>query len=131
MNTKTKNQTEQRSTQRTSSKQMTNAELKAAAAIYEQEFADDLFREMTPESRKRWARVKKKMGRPKIGKGVKVVSVSLEQGLLAKTDHLAKRLGVSRASLISRGLARLVEEGALSTGNRPQRLSKGARRDAS
>lgn len=95
------------------SSDMSVAELGAAARIYEQEFAIDQFKKLSPENRKRWARVKKKMGRPKIGKGVKVVSISVEQGLLAKADTLAKKLGISRASLVSRGLTRIVEEGLL------------------
>jgi metal-responsive CopG/Arc/MetJ family transcriptional regulator len=35
---------------------------------------------------------------------VKVISVSLEKGLLSRCDALAKKLGVSRAALVSRGL---------------------------
>lgn len=105
---------------RKSSSTMTIAELEAAAAIYDHEFADDQFHEMSPANKRRWARVKKKMGRPKIGKGVKVVSISLEQGLLTKADNLAKKLGISRANLVSRGLTRLVEEGVRSSPVKPQ-----------
>ena len=43
-------------------------------------------------------------GRPKIGNGVKVISLSVEQGLLARADRLAKKLEISRAQLVRRGL---------------------------
>jgi hypothetical protein len=33
-----------------------------------------------------------------------VISVSVERGLLGRSDRLAKSLGVSRAALIERGL---------------------------
>ena len=46
----------------------------------------------------------RKMGRPKIGQGVKVISLSVEQGLLKRADALAKRQKISRAELVSRAL---------------------------
>ncbi len=94
------------------STKMTSTELEAAAAIYEQEFADESFEKLSPASQRRWERVKRKMGRPKVGDGVKVVSISLESGLLDQADKLAKKMGISRARLVSRGLNRLVEEAA-------------------
>ncbi len=69
-------------------------------------------RPMTPAERARWKKVqaglkaahKKKMGRPVTGKGVKVISLSMEQGLLKRADARAKKEGISRAALIARGL---------------------------
>jgi metal-responsive CopG/Arc/MetJ family transcriptional regulator len=40
---------------------------------------------------------------------VKVISVSVEQDLLVESDRLARRLGVSRARLIERGLRVILE----------------------
>jgi predicted transcriptional regulator len=52
--------------------------------------------------------------RPRRGRGAKVISVRLEQDLLARFDALAKSLGISRALLIERGLkAVLAAEGRL------------------
>ena len=48
--------------------------------------------------------------------GVKVISVSVERGLLSKSDALASRLGISRAALIERGL-RLVLAGRVAAGS--------------
>ena len=42
---------------------------------------------------------------------MKVISVSVERGLLARSDALARDLGISRASLIERGLRAVLEAG--------------------
>ena len=65
---------------------------------------------MTPEAKKAWEAAKRKRGRPREGQGAKVVSVSLERTLLARSDRLAKRLKISRAKLIASGLERLLDE---------------------
>ena len=55
--------------------------------------------------RKRFARVAKKLGgRPKVGKGAKVVSISVEADLLKSADAYAKRLGIGRTELFVQGL---------------------------
>ena len=41
------------------------------------------------------------------GKGAKVISITVERTLLARSDALAARLGVSRAGLVERGLRAL------------------------
>jgi Ribbon-helix-helix protein, copG family len=83
---------------------MTSSELAEATAPYGLEMAIDEFRALTPQSRARWERARRKVGRPRRGKGAKVISVSVEQDLLEASDRLAKELGVSRARLIERGL---------------------------
>jgi hypothetical protein len=60
--------------------------------------------DMTPAAQARWARAKRKPGRPRRGKGAKVISVSVERDLLSRSDALAKDLGLSRTGLIERGL---------------------------
>jgi hypothetical protein len=88
------------------------AELAEEAARYEREMVIDEFGPMTVEARARWSRAKRKPGRPRRGKGAKVISVSVERGLLSRSDALAKDLGLSRAGLIERGLqAVLATEG--------------------
>jgi hypothetical protein len=72
----------------------------------------DEFGPMTAAARARWVRAKRKPGRPRRGKGAKVISVSVERDLLSRSDALAKDLGLSRAGLIERGLqAVLATEG--------------------
>jgi predicted transcriptional regulator len=84
--------------------QMNTKELGQATKEFEREFVADAFGPPGPVERQQWRRAKRKRGRPRRGRGVKVISVSLEKGLLSRCDALAKRLGVSRAALISRGI---------------------------
>lgn len=59
---------------------------------------------LTAADRRRFERVKKKLGRPKVGKGARVVSVSVEKALLDSADAFAKREGIGRTELFVRGL---------------------------
>jgi metal-responsive CopG/Arc/MetJ family transcriptional regulator len=47
---------------------------------------------------------RKKVGRPKKGAGVKVISLSVEKKLLERADAAARRKGISRAELVATGL---------------------------
>lgn len=88
------------------------SELAEDTARYEREMVIDEFGPITAAARARWARAKRKPGRPRRGKGAKVISVSVERGLLSRSDALAKDLGLTRAGLIERGLqAVLATEG--------------------
>ena len=84
--------------------EMTTAELSEATKEFDKPFVADTFKPLSPEMRARWERAKRKVGRPKQGRGVRIISVSVERGLLARSDALARKMGVSRAALISRGL---------------------------
>jgi hypothetical protein len=83
---------------------MRTDELADATAAYGQEMIIDEFKPLSRAARNRWERAQRKPGRPRRGKGVKVISVSVEQDLLQRSDKLARSLGVSRARLIERGL---------------------------
>ncbi len=89
-------------------------ELAAVTAEFEKEMEIAKSRPLTALERAWWNRVRRAPGRPLRGRGAKVVSVTVERELLAKSDALAKRLGISRALLIERGLkAVLAAEGGL------------------
>jgi len=90
--------------------EMNADELAEATAEFDQEFVADTFSPLTEEQRARWERIKRKRGRPPVGKGSKVISVSLERELLARTDKLAKKMQVPRAQLIARGLRSVLAE---------------------
>jgi hypothetical protein len=90
--------------------QMNAKELAAATARFDKEFVIDQSREPTPEERAQWRRAKRKPGRPKQGRGVQIISVSIEKGLLKKTDLLAKKLHTQRTKLIARGLEAILNE---------------------
>jgi hypothetical protein len=93
---------------------MTAGELAQATAIYGRDMAIDDFEPLKGSAREAWNRARRKRGRPRRGKGAKVISVSVERGLLSRSDNLARDLGVSRAGLIERGLkAVLAAEGKL------------------
>lgn len=85
-------------------------ELREATKEFDKEFVIDTFRPMNAAERAQWERMKRKPGRPRVGEGVEVVSVSIERGLLKKSDRLAKKLKVSRAKLIAAGLERMLAE---------------------
>ena len=85
------------------------SEIAEAGARYGREFAIDEFGPMTPAAQARWARAKRKTGPPRRGAGVKAISVSVDRDLLSRSDALAKDLGLSRASLIERGLSAVLE----------------------
>jgi hypothetical protein len=61
--------------------------------------ADEL-RPLTAAERKRWARVKRKIGRPRVGNGAVPVSVSLERTLLKRVDAEARREGMTRSAFL-------------------------------
>jgi hypothetical protein len=66
----------------------------------EREDAAREFRPLTPAQRRRWERIKRKPGRPKLGKGTRVVSVTVEKDLLSRADAYAKRAGLTRARFV-------------------------------
>ena len=78
--------------------------LERLTAEFDREGVAAEFQPLAPADRKRWERVRRKPGRPKKGQGVKVISVSVERGLLARSDALARRMGMTRAGLIERSL---------------------------
>ncbi|HOB76255.1 MAG TPA: hypothetical protein PKG54_17225 [Phycisphaerae bacterium] len=90
--------------------EMNTEELARATAEFDQEFIVDTFKPLTPEQQREWRRIKRKLGRPRKGKGAKVISVSVERGLLARSDRLAKKLGITRAALIAQGLEHMLEK---------------------
>ena len=93
--------------------QMTARELAKSTAEFDQDMVVDRSRELTPAEQSRWERARRKPGRPKVGKGAQVISVSLEKGLLSRADRLARKLQLPRTQLIAMGLEALLENPAL------------------
>ena len=93
---------------------MNARKLRAATKDLTREMVADEFHPMGPAERARWERARRKPGRPPRGAGAKVISVSVERVLLVRSDALARNLGITRASLVERGLkAVLAAEGRL------------------
>jgi hypothetical protein len=94
--------------------EMTTEELAEATAEFDEEFVIDRCTPLTPEQRARWEAAKRKLARPKADGREKTVSVLLDKDLLARSDALARKMGLTRSSLIARGLkAVLAAEGEL------------------
>jgi len=89
--------------------ELTLQDLAELTREFDDELIVDSFGEPTAPQRAQLQRAKRKRGRPQTGKGVKVISLSLERNLLAEADRLAKKLRVPRSQLISRGLRLLLE----------------------
>lgn len=69
-------------------------------------------RPLNAEERRQWRRFKAKMGRPRVGKGVKTISLTVERELLAQADAYAKRHRISRAKLVAQGLQTILGSAA-------------------
>lgn len=82
-----------------------------ATKEFDREMVITRSRPLTPTERAAWEQARRKPGRPRKGAGVKVISVSVERDLLSRADVLAQSLGVSRASLIERGLKAVLRAG--------------------
>lgn len=86
-------------------------ELQEAMAKFDQEMIVAKSRPLNLRQQRAWEHARRKPGRPRRGAGVKVISVSVERELLARSDLLATVLGISRAALIERGLRALLATG--------------------
>jgi len=69
-------------------------------------------RPLNVRERRQWRRFKAKMGRPKIGKGAKTISLTVEKELLHQADAYAKRHRISRAKLVAKGLRAVIGSAA-------------------
>jgi hypothetical protein len=94
---------------------MTPAEKERLAARFERQSPAERWaaaRRPTPTEAARAVRMAKRMGRgrPKLGKGTRVVSVTVEIDLLKRADAYAKQMGLKRAELFTQGLRRVVPD---------------------
>ena len=90
--------------------QMTTSELKEATREFDAEdVGTKTFKSPNQRQREQLARAKRKRGRPRVGKGARVISVSIESGLLTKVDALAKRKRSKRGTLIALGLQAILD----------------------
>ena len=83
---------------------MTAEELEAESAKLDRELILDASRPLSPRLRAKLGKARRKRGRPRVGKGAQRVLVTIERGLLGEADALARKLRISRAQVIARGL---------------------------
>lgn len=88
---------------------MTDAQRDAEVAPFDKE---DLSpgKPLSPRQRRTFERLVKR-GRPPVGQGAEKIRISLERGLLKRTDMLARKMHVSRSHLIATGLRHVLENG--------------------
>lgn len=82
---------------------MNAAELAESTEEFEKEFAFRKTRPLSAKDKRLHARAKRR-GRPRIGEGAEKFRVSIERGLLLKSDAYARKHGMSRSELIAKGL---------------------------
>jgi hypothetical protein len=91
---------------------MTAAELREATREYDEPTRGNTLpgRPLTKRQRAEFERARR--GRPRIGKGAKVISLSMERSLLKRTDARAKATHITRAELVARALEALLAKKA-------------------
>jgi hypothetical protein len=67
---------------------------------------------LSPEMKALSERMKRKRGRPMVGKGSQVISLSIERELLKRSDELAKKEGLTRPQLFAQALQRMLRRRA-------------------
>jgi hypothetical protein len=89
---------------------LSDAEKDAEVAKYDRGADLRETKPLTPAQRKLWSKAKRKRGRPRLGKGVEVISLSVEKDLLRKADQMAESEGISRAAVFARGLQAMLRK---------------------
>lgn len=70
-------------------------------------------REFERWRKKAIAEHRRRRGRPRVGKGTQIISISVERGLLKTSDGFAKRKGVKRSQMIAAGLRAVMKDPSL------------------
>jgi hypothetical protein len=89
---------------------MSAKELAEGTAEFDRESVADTFDRPGPEAKARWARARRKRGRPVRGEGATRISVTIEKGLLRRADTFVEQSGQTRSQLIERGLKAVLSE---------------------
>jgi hypothetical protein len=84
---------------------LTDAEKDAEVAPFEKgEIPLSKSRPLTTAERRFWDKVKRGLGRPKVGRGATVVPISIERGLLEEVNAFAKANHLKRSQMVAEGL---------------------------
>jgi hypothetical protein len=81
--------------------EMSAKELAEATKQFDEPLVVDQSRPLTSAEREQWKQVKRKRGRPKIGRGYQRVSISVEKGLLKRMTAYAKKRQMTRSGLVA------------------------------
>lgn len=88
--------------------EMTTAELREATKEFDDPNYDPPAVPWTEKDTELHERARRKPGRPRNGLGAKTIALSVERGLLDRSDRLAKKHGLTRAQLVALGLQGLL-----------------------
>ena len=88
--------------------EMTTAELRRATHKYDRAFSAEKAVTPPPAEQAKLRRLRRKMGRPKQGEGCKQIAITIERGLLKRTDAYARQLGMTRSAVIAAGIGKLI-----------------------
>ena len=86
--------------------EMTTAELREATKQFDKGEGGPAIKPSPEELAQQRRARRKSPGRPRVGKGARRVSVSIEGERLKHIDEQAKRLGISRSEFIARAVER-------------------------
>jgi hypothetical protein len=87
---------------------MTTDELREATKEFDEEFAADQAKPLSPSMQKRWQRAQAKLAQAGNGSHQQTIAVKLDKPLLDRCTALAKKKRISRDTLIARGLKALL-----------------------
>lgn len=88
---------------------LSDYEKEAISREFDRPIHSSQMRPLTPAERRQWEKARRGRGRPKIGKGTQVVSITVEKDLLKWVDAYAKKIGFSRARLFGSALQEMRE----------------------
>jgi hypothetical protein len=80
---------------------MSAQELAEATKQFDEPHVVERSQPLTATEREQWKRVKRKRGRPKVGRGHQRVSISVEKELLKRITAYAKNRRVTRSGLVA------------------------------
>jgi hypothetical protein len=92
--------------------EMNTRELAEATREFDGDLDWSRLRPLNAKEKALWERAKRKRGRPPVGEGSKVISLSVEKSLLQRSDNFAKKQGLTRAQLFARALESLLRKRA-------------------
>src|SRR5712691_2762676 len=78
-------------------------ELAKATLEFDRESVEVPGRPATAAERRKFNTIRRKMGRPRVGLGSKLVPVTIERGLLKEADQFAKRHKLKRSQMVAEG----------------------------
>ncbi|CAN5445375.1 hypothetical protein BH09PLA1_BH09PLA1_21680 [soil metagenome] len=88
---------------------MTDAQRDAEVSQFDREFVPT--KPLTKADKKLLERARRKPGRPRVGRGARRLTITLERGLVERADALARRKHWTRSELIARGVQTLLKAG--------------------